>query len=88
MNNKQVEKAIVVALAGIATVLYLSGCSALGVKHAELWKGGPSMDFAGGQDFHIGTNHVDNVQNHRGLTFEPNVARHHVTTTKGAIEND
>ncbi len=60
-NSKKVV--VVVALVGT-----LSGCgSVFGVRNFEVWDGGPRWEFAEGQDFHIGANSIDHVQNSRGV---------------------
>lgn len=61
-------KTVKVALA-VGVVLVSSGCgSLLGVRNFEVWDGGPRWEFVEGQDFHVGMNAVDHVENNRGVT--------------------
>lgn len=59
-----------VKLIGIGlSVLILSGCgSVFGVRNFEAWNGGPRWEFMEGQDFHVGVNGIDNVQDNRGVS--------------------
>lgn len=66
LTKGKLELIIIVLVFAIISTL-LSGCGVFGVQHAELWHNGPSMDFASGQDFHIGANNIDQVSDNRGL---------------------
>lgn len=53
----------------VLSVILLSGCgSVFGVRNFEVWQGGPKWEFMEGQDFHVGFNAIDNVQNSRGVS--------------------
>lgn len=59
----------VIALACIAM---MTGCGSIfGVREFEVWSGGPRWQFMEGQDFHVGMNAIDHVENNRGVTRQP-----------------
>lgn len=63
--NKVIKMLVLAGLVSTAT----TGCGSLfGVRNFELWEGGTRWEFMEGQDFHIGMNGIDNVQNERGVT--------------------
>lgn len=66
LTKGKLEVLMVCLVLAIMSTL-LSGCGMLGVQNVELWKGGPRMEFASGQDFHIGANSIDQVDNKRAL---------------------
>jgi hypothetical protein len=52
----------------IALLSAFTGCGSIfGVREFETWDGGPKWVFMEGQDFHVGFNGIDNVEDKRGV---------------------
>lgn len=65
-NKGQFVSAAVTASALAAIITALSGCSLTGIRKVDLW--GAKFEISEGQDFHIGANQIDHVDDRRGVS--------------------
>lgn len=69
-SNKGQFVSVAVWASALAAIMFASsGCSLTGIRKVDLW--GAKFEMAEGQDFHIGANQIDHVDDRRGVSRLP-----------------